>query len=378
MTKIKIISADSHVTEPADLWVNGLDKKYKHRAPKLVLDRSLDSKPALMFTVEGASSMPAAGGFAAGLSGEELAEFMATGDYNDARPSGWDPAERLKDQDFDGISGEVLYPTLGMQVFQMPDAELQRACFHVYNNWLAEYCSYDPNRLYGIGLISLLDVASAIKDVKEISKANMRGLMVWSSPPIGENYGDSKYDLFWAIVNEIGLPVTLHPITGRGAKAVGVSEFGNKKFNHAVLSTNAFHEVQETIAELIFTGVLEKYPDLKIVSAEADVGWFPHFLYRMDHFCEKLGGMQNPKLSFKPSEYAKRQVWGTFQDDIVGVRNSHFFGEDNYMWASDFPHSDSTFPNSVEYVRKNFEGLSEKIKAKITYTNACKLYSIDI
>lgn len=374
----KIISADSHMTEPMDLWIKGLDKKYRDRAPRVVFDSHSDSKPALMFEVEGAPSMPAAGGFAAGRSGDELVQFMAHSDYKEARPSGWDPQERLKDQDLDGISGEILYPTLGMQLFQMPDAELQRACFKVYNKWLSEYCSHAPNRLFGIGLISLENVELAVNDITELAKQGMHGAMIWSSPPIGCSYGNSKYYPFWAAASELNFPLTLHPITGRGAKAVGVSEFGNKKFNHGVLSTTAFHEIQETIATFIFEGVLDQYPFLKIVSAEADVGWFPHLLHRMDHFYEKLGNMLPRKISLKPSEYACRQIWATFQDDPVGPATYEFFGEDNYMWASDFPHSDSTFPDSRIWIDKNFKNLPHHIKNKMVYLNVSKLYSLGL
>lgn len=376
MPNHRIISADSHMTEPMDLWETGLDKKFRHRAPKIVFDENSGPRPALLFVVEGTSSMPAAGGFAAGRSGEELAKFMAKGNYKEARPSGWDPAERLKDQSIDGISGEILYPTLGMQLFQMPDGELQRQCFKVYNNWLQNYCSYASDRLFGIGLVSLENVDYAIKDLTEIAKQGMYGAMIWSSPPKGNSYGNPDYDRFWAAASELQLPLTLHPITGKGAKAVGVSEFGNREFNHGILSSTAFHEIQETIAGFIFDGVLEKHPQLKIVSAEADVGWFPHLLHRMDHFHQKLSKMLPRKLSMKPSEYAHRQIWATFQDDPVGPATHRFFGENNYMWASDFPHSDSTFPESISWIDKNFENLPNDIKNKMVNENVSKLYNL--
>lgn len=372
----KIISADSHMTEPMDLWETRLDKKYQDRAPKILFNKDSGSHPALTFTVEDAPSMPVAGGFAAGIAGEELAEFLIKGDYKAARPSGWDPSERLKDQDIDGISGEILYPTLGMQLFQMPDGELQRACFKVYNNWLAEYCAYNPNRLFGVGLVSLENVELAVKDIIELSKQGMHGAMIWSSPPEGRSYGDPIYNPFWAAASELNLPLTLHPITGRGTKAVRALEFGATKLNPAVLGTNAFHEIQETIAIFIFDGVLDRFPGLKIVSAEADVGWFPHLLHRMDHLQQKFCNILPQKLSLKPSEYASRQVWATFQDDPIGPANYKFFGEDNYMWASDFPHSDSTFPDSILWIEKNFKDVPDPVKKKIIFSNVSKLYKL--
>jgi predicted TIM-barrel fold metal-dependent hydrolase len=129
--------------------------------------------------------------------------------------------------------------------------------------------------------------------------------------------------------------------------------------NHGVISTTSFHEVQDTLATLVFDGVFERFPDLRIVSAENDVGWFPHFIHRMDHFHERLGEMAQTRLPLRPGEYLRRQVWATFQDDPTGPATYQLFGEDDYMWASDFPHSDSTFPHSREYIEKNFTRVLE-------------------
>ena len=153
-----VISADSHVTEPATLWEERLEPGLRDRAPHVV--RNEGEGPAWLFVAEGARPFPVSGGFAAGRSGEELAAFQDKG-YEAARPSGWDPAARLEDQALDGIDAEVLYPTLGMKLFAMENGdggELQRACFRAYNAWLAEYCAHAPQRLVGIGLVSLEDL----------------------------------------------------------------------------------------------------------------------------------------------------------------------------------------------------------------------------
>ena len=107
---------------------------------------------------------------------------------------------------------------------------------------------------------------------------------------------------------------------------------------------------------MIFGGVLERFPELRIVSAENDIGWLPHMMYRMDHAYDKYGPLMAEPLPMRPSEYVRRQIWATFQDDHVGAATYGLFGEDNYMWASDFPHTDSTFPESRAWIEKNFEG----------------------
>src|SRR2546422_8709392 len=159
MANLRVVSADSHMMEPADLWETRLDKNFRDRSPKVIQD---PNKPGYLFVAEGIRPFPVAGGFGTGRSGEELKEHLSKG-YEAARPSGWDPGERIKDQDIDGVEAEVLYTTLGMPLFQMDDADLQRACFRVYNNWVAEFTSHNPKRLHAIGLISLEDIQDGVK-----------------------------------------------------------------------------------------------------------------------------------------------------------------------------------------------------------------------
>src|SRR5229473_510299 len=157
-----VISADSHMMEPANLWVERLDAKYKDDAPRVVKS---DNKGDFLFVAPGIPSCPVAGGFAAGRSGQELKDFLSEAGqdkgYEAARPSGWDPAERLKDQDIDGVHAEVLYTTLGMPLFGLHDTDLQRACFRAYNDWVAEFASHSPKRLHAIALVSLDDLGFA-------------------------------------------------------------------------------------------------------------------------------------------------------------------------------------------------------------------------
>src|SRR5215471_6408522 len=344
-TPIKVISADSHMTEPADLWTERLDQKFRDRAPRII--RS-ENRGTFIFVAPDIPAFPVAGGFAAGRSGEELREFMKRANkdegYKAARPSGWDPAERIKDQDVDGVQAEVLYTTLGMPLFQLDDADLQRACFRVYNDWVAEFTSHNPKRLHAIGLISLEDIQDGVKELERCAKIGLKGAMIWGSPPAEKPYSSREYDPFWQAAAELHMPLSLHVITGK-------SKESQVNFDQIALGAmNVLHEVQRSLTTIIFGGVLERFPQLPIVSAENDTGWFPHYMYRLDHVYEKFGAMMPERLPLKPSEYVRRQVWATFQDDPVGPANYKFFGVDNYMWASDFPHADSTWPNSLKVI----------------------------
>ena len=365
---LRVISADSHMMEPADLWTERLDKKFRDRAPQVVKN---EGKPGYSFLAPGINPFPVAGGFASGRSGEELKEHMQRG-YEAARPSGWDPVERLKDQEVDGVHAEVLYTTLGMPLFQMDDAELQRACFEVYNNWVGEFCSHAPKRLYGIALISLEDIPEGVKELERCARNGLKGAMIWGAPPEDRPYDDEVYDPFWQVASELHMPLSLHVITGKSkASQIDFRSIG-------VGAMRILHEVQLSLTTLIFGGVLERFPELPIVSAENDAGWFPHYLYRLDHTHEKFGSMMKIQIPMKPSEYIKRQIWATFQDDPVAPANYRFFGEDNYMWASDFPHADSTWPHSQRVIERDFADVPEAVTRKIVCENACKLYRIEL
>ena len=371
----RVVSADSHMMEPADLWETRLDRKFRDSAPRVVKN---ESRPGYSFVAPGIRPFPVAGGFGIGKSGEDLKEHLKKG-YEAARPSGWDPAERIKDQEIDGIQAEVLYTTLGMPLFGLDDSDLQRACFSVYNDWVAEFRSHDPKRFYPIALVSLEDISAGVRELERAAKNGLRGAMIWGVPPEDKPYQSDIYDPFWAAAQELEMPLSLHVVTQRNQKGKGrgVGNIGGMGF---LLGTmGPVYQVQRSLSSFIFGKVFERFPRLRIVSAENDSGWIAHFMYRLDHMYDKFGTMSDQtRLEVKPSAYVRRNVWATFQDDMIGPMIHKYFGEDNFMWASDFPHTDSTWPNSLKVIEQDFEGVPEDVKRKIVFDNAVKLYNMDL
>jgi len=346
-----IISADSHVTEPADLWCERLDRSLRGRAPRVVRDYATDR---YLFVAPGVRPFAIATGFGAGKQGHDLKRHIHRG-YEAARPGGWDPAARIADQDADGVSCEVLYPTHGMRLFALPDAELQRACFRAYNDWIVELASYDRARLIALGAISLYDVGSAVAELERVGRLGAAGVLIAGSPPLGQpTYGSRAYDPFWAAAEALRLPVSLHCITsGSARQTVSTSPY--------VQYLDVIYDVQRSLAELVCGGVLERFPALAVVSAENDCGWFPHFLHRLDHAHERFCKHSAEPLAFPPSVYVRRQVYATFQDDPTGPLTWRQFGEDNYLWASDYPHVDSTWPDSRDTIARTLESTETEL-----------------
>jgi len=364
-----VISADSHVMEPADLWTSRLPAASRDDAPEV---RPNEGRPGYSFHAPGLAPSPVAGAWGAGRSGAELKDHLETAGYEAARPSGWDPAARLADQDVDGVAAEVLYATLGMRLFRVPDGALQRTLFRVYNDWLAEFCAYAPSRLHGLGLVSLVDVGEGVRELERCAALGMKGAMIWGYPPDDRPYYLPEYDPLWAAAQDLELPLSLHIVTGMGAESRVDFTAAAVRYMHLV------HEIQRSVSQLVLGGVLERFPALRVVGAESDVAWLPHWMQRMDHGHVKFGALMDVALSLTPSDYVRRQVWLTFTDDAVGAANLEAIGADSFMWGSDFPHTDSTWPHSQAVIDKNLSGVGADVGVKILHDNAASLYRIAI
>jgi predicted TIM-barrel fold metal-dependent hydrolase len=316
-------------------------------------------------------------GFGANKSLEELQQLLKSFSYAGAHRGGWDPGQRVKDMDQDGVAGDVLYTTLGFRMFWIRNPGFQRACFQVYNDWLAEFCSYAPSRLKGLALISLYDPKLAAQDLQDCAKKGLAGALIWASPPDDLPFYGESYEPFWAAAQDLEMPLSLHEFAG-----LQWVDWDSSDRKRTVAGAINSHEVEKTFATLILSGVLEKYPRLKVISAELNCGWLPYFLRRLDERFyfrgTRLHG--NPfgiPLTMKPSDYFRRQLYATFIDDPFGIAHREEIGVDNLLWSSDFPHSATFWPHSREKIAQDFQSVGEQDKRKILSENAAKLYGFD-
>ncbi len=372
-----MLDADSHVSEPLNLWQERLPAKYRDIAPHM--ETEYQGRPGAWWFIEpDREPHNVILGFGANKSLEELHELLKGFSYAGAHRGGWDPAQRVKDMDQDGVAGDVLYTTLGFRMFWIKDAGFQRACFQVYNDWLAEFSSYSPKRLKGLGLISLYDPKLAAEDLADCAKKGLAGAIVWASPPEELPFYSESYDPFWAAAEELSMPLSLHEFAG--FRWVDWDASAKKRTIAAGINS---HEVETTFSTLIMSGVLERFPGLKVVSAELNCGWLPYFLRRLDERFEARGvrvhGSAFPtQLTLRPSEYFRRQLYATFIDDAFGVAHRSDIGVGNLLWSSDFPHSATFWPHSREKIAKDFQGVGENDKQKILSQNTAKLYGFNV
>jgi len=377
MAEYALFDADSHVSEPLNLWQERLPAKYRDKAPRMLKEH--EGKPGAWWLIEeGREPHNVILGFGANKTLEELQQFLKGFSYAGAHRGGWDPAQRVKDMDQDGVTGDVLYTTLGFRMFWIRDAGFQRACFQVYNDWLAEFCSYSPKRLKGLGLISLYDPKQGAEDLEDCAKKGLAGGLIWASPPDELPFYSKVYDSFWTAAQELRMPLSLHEFAG--FERIYWESTAEKR---TVANAVASHEVETTFATFILSGILERFPRLKIISAELNCGWLAYFLHRMDRAFDSRGvrlqGSPFPtKLTMKPSEYFRRQLFATFIDDPYGLAHRDEIGVDNLLWSSDFPHSATFWPHSREKIAEDFQGIGEEDKRKILSENVAKLYGFEV
>ncbi|GIU87397.1 MAG: amidohydrolase [Acidimicrobiia bacterium] len=362
------ISADSHVTEPPGTYVDRIDPRYRDRAPRLAHDPTLGD---VMVIDNGQSVVPMWLVAAAGRPAEEV-RLDSGRRFEELHRGGWDPRARLADQDVDGVAAEVVYPSVGMLLCNHPDVDYQHACFEAYNRWIAEFCAHSPDRLVGIGQTALRTPEDGIADLESIAALGLRGVMLPGLPP-NADYDDPMYDEFWAAVVDLGLPPSFHILTTRTDQILAPHVRGPKLNNFmTIIRSN-----QDVIGTLVFGGVFERHPRLRVVCVEADAGWAPHYMYRADHAYDRhRNWLTAGPLSRRPSEYFREHVYLTFQDDWVAFRTIDLMNADRLMWANDFPHSDATWPDSQRLLAQHAAHLAEDVRRRVLRDNAAELYRI--
>ena len=359
-----IISADSHITEAPNTYLDYIDAEWRDKAPHIVDGGERGD----IYVIDGMKSTVSMGLVAA--AGKKPEELTLKGTrFEDLHRGGWDPEARMADQDTDGVSAEVIYPTVGMVVTNHPDFEYKKACFDAYNRWLAEYCGAHPDRLLGCGQTAMRTPEEGVADLHAIKAAGLRGVMMPNVPGL-EDYDSEIYNPVWEAAIELGLPLSFHIVPARDPNLRG------SRLNGFL---SIIRQNQDIIGTMIFGGVFERFPQLRVVCVEADAGWVPHYMYRMDHGYERHRNWMAPgvELSKMPSEYFSEHIYTTFQDDYVAFRSADQMNWRRLLWASDFPHSDSTWPWSQDVLTEQTEGLNDEQLEGILSGNVAELYGID-
>jgi predicted TIM-barrel fold metal-dependent hydrolase len=330
-----LVSADSHVYEPLDLW-DGMPAKLKAQLPA---PRPVGACP----------------------------------------PGGLDPKLRVVDMDRDGVAAEVIYPTSAMAFYHL-DQAVQEAAFTIYNDWIADYCKASPKRLYAIAQLPTHDIGFAVNELRRCRDMGLIGGMVWRVPhPDLPFTHPTHYEPLWAAAAEWGMPISLHTLTGhcyRMKQGEGI-EYVRGPANLSTI------DGMQSMYDLIWSGVCDRHPGLRFVMVESEIGWLPFTLQMWDYCHRRYGQPSRYAPQHLPSKRPPSEVFGknfsaTFMDDFVGSKMLAFWGENNCMWSSDYPHPNMTWPTSRAFIAKNLGDLPMEKKKKLASQNVIDLYDLKL
>lgn len=368
---MRLISVDSHVNEPPETWER-VPREFHERGPRIV--RNPPGLKGLYMVIEGLKPAAVGSLFTAGKA-EKLFHEIENFEWEDWKGP-WNPAERLKDMDVDGVEAEVLYPSLTRNLYCLNDAPLQTACLRAYNDWLHDYCSHNPERLLGLAMLSVLDIDWSISELQRCAKLAFKGAMLPSCLAQDQSYASPTFDPLWEIAQDLGLPICFHENTEQGKDRGASPRFGKRgSIERGRWRIRVCMEPQITLSDLMFGLVLERFPRLRFVFAEYELAWVGIFL-NMDGAVKRHPIMSGEAISCLPSEYIRRQIYVTFLRDRIGVLGTDVFGADNYMWSNDYPHPVSSWPKSQESAKAVLNGLSDVVQQKLAWENGARLYGL--
>jgi predicted TIM-barrel fold metal-dependent hydrolase len=373
----QVIDADAHVIEPDDLWARYFDPDLADRAPRH-LNR------AFAIEVDGHPiNTPA--DWEPGNSSEQTARrderISATFAelFPNAYARGFDAVGQLADMEVEGVDLAFLYPSYGLFATASSDLDpaIADATCRAYNNWLADFCAADGTRLHGVGMIALQDPERAADEAVRVhEELGFRGVFARPNPIRGRNLDDPAYDPVWRALSELGMTIGLHE-----GGMPPLPQAGSDRLTNAEQKHICSHPMEQMVAavSLIYGGVLECFPGLRVAFLEAGCGWVPFWLERMDDHYEKglvrdFGASNN--LTMLPSEYFARQCYVSADADEHMLEHViALLGDDHIVFSTDYPHPDSKYPKAVESFLK-LDGVSDASKRRILWDNPRDLYGL--
>lgn len=382
--RYEIISADTHITEPPDIWRNHLPPKYQDLAPKLVKDH--EGGDAWLFA--GAAHPDPIG--LTTTPGKRFEEFRWHGvTYDSVRAGCYNGKARLEDMDIDGVDAEVIFPpqrTIGHWLGN-PNDEIVLAGVDAYNAFAFDEFAADPRRQFPMYQIPSTGIDDAVRYVGKAREKGAKGVVI-SCWPSGKAAVSAEDDKFWAACVEADLPVTIHinlvdresrmKAQQAGSAATSGVKKGAPSANQRAIGGMAgvFAQAPPSIGAMIFSGMFDRFPVLKIIYIETGVGWIPHFMEQLDDRYWRNRGWGEINIVDPPSHYWYRNFAATFIMDVIGLRIRHAVGVDNMMWSTDYPHHGCDWPYSRKVIDETFVGIDQDEREKILAGNAIRLWKL--
>jgi predicted TIM-barrel fold metal-dependent hydrolase len=389
-----IVDVDAHVVEPRDLWSSRLPAKYRDVGPRI--EYLPPGQPKLdggaYIEAPGTEGDPVAWWLyedhqysvkrliaAAGYPADEIGMQGIT--YDDMRPGCWQPAARIEDNARNGVEAQLSYPNYprfcGQLFLRGKDRDLALLCVQAYNDWMVEeWCGDSGGHLVPLCLIPMWDAELAAVEVRRNAGRGVRAVAFSEVPPyLGlPSIYSGYWDPFFRACEETSTVVCMH--IGSGTKTPQTSADAPE----AVASTIIFGNSVASMTDFLLSGLFDRFAGLQVLYAEAQIGWIPYLLERVDDVWETHRGWSHSQLHCpeRPSTYYRDHVHSCFFKDAVGVELLHHVGEDNVMFETDYPHQDGTWPHSPQAAAEQFGHLPAPLVRKLARGNAIALFGLDL
>jgi predicted TIM-barrel fold metal-dependent hydrolase len=397
---IKVIDADTHFTEPGDLWTSRAPKAFKDRVPRVVMRKgtfNMGSGEALnedgespAWVVDDSTVLGPAGGYGVVNAQNEKVRGIDFMDWsiNDISPAATFLEPRLAAMDATGIWGQIVYPNLagfGGQAFNaVKDLQLRNLCATLYNDAMAEIQEQSNGRIMGMALLPWWDLDATIAEVERIHGLGLKGVNTNADPQDQQmpDLGNEFWEPLWEACASLGLPVNFHI----GSSLTQSSWYGTASWPSldlerklALGSTVLYLNNARIIGNIIYSGILERHPTLKIVSSESGVGWIPFALDALDYQVTETAPHALDTLSMKPSDYFRRQIYACFWFEGEGLIESvRRLGFDKCMFETDFPHPTCLYPDPLTKMAEVLEAVDFESRRKLLSGNAAVAYNVDV
>jgi predicted TIM-barrel fold metal-dependent hydrolase len=380
MSGYTIIDVDTHVTEVPDLWTSRVPASMRDSVPRIDVDAK---GRQWWFLGDRRIANP-------GLSATAGVGDMKSwpNSFEEMHPGAYDARERLKYMDRMGIWAMVMYPNVGgfgnQEFLKLEDPQLKLTCVQTYNDWQTEWASADSRRLLPIASTPFWDVEATVREVRRCAEMGHRGILFTGEP---ESFGlpvlgDRHWDPLWEAAVGLDLPVSFHIGSGDmggGLRRDKVAAYG-RMATFAALSVDIFLRNGIQLSDLLVSGVLARFPEIKFVSVESGIGWIPFALEALDYqFLGNRVPEERPELDLLPSEYFARNVYACYWfEQIAPRRLIDKVGVDNILFETDFPHPTSLYGDEVhERIRTGLDDCDPQVRRKILWENAQKLYRVE-
>lgn len=363
--RYKVVSADSHVIEPHDLWQTYMDRDFVSRAPRLIHQADTD---VLEFAE---IQMPPIGLLGGAARRDEHVRREGRWE-SDIMKGAYDPEARLADTERDGVDAEVLFPTLSMHFYPIEETEFQWALFRAFNTWLADFVSTHPERYKGIGMLNHEDVTGAEEELQRCRSLGLSGVMIPLYAGDAVRYSDRRLDPLWARAVDLDMPINLHVATSRSRQKAKQSWTGGASLTALTLRP---YDIQATLLDMIFHGVFDRFPALKVVSVENEAGWASSMVESADYIWKRSRKLKKDETCLRPpSHYFPENIRITFMRDQTAIATRDLIGVESLMWSNDYPHHDSIWPHSQEIIGQQLRDVAPDAQRKILCENVRKLY----